>query len=616
MSPSNAERPADDQCQALDFNDLPADAPLCRELAAYLERMQIRHNNFDEDSFSGQSDNVDAARRTMRALRRAWAVAQRGEQVTDRQKQSVRFMLQCDIPEVMRVERDTHDCPLEKGHVSDMMRNMNAIGMVAEHGEQVTGDMIYALRQRYLSVLSIGVAASHRKHGVTEYLLAKLLTKLASGGRSRLEEQIGPTHTPDIGWIRAVLDNAGRKSLACSRRRLETLLRNMPASPLREALCAFLSPVFRGDDVDAFREAAAQSSRTLDILHYYAGQTGDSLRDDPEKALQGLAVRQLARDEATVVLPFITPLQFSRGRKLLRTVQKSPPDTAWFVAESDGTARGCAACETVNEGTTDARTYLHRFSVAPENAKRGVAGSLAAAVLRHMADKGVTAMGMREAWEVIEDEDDVLYAIIVTAFQFLSFPSDPEEEQALQKKIAASLEKLPPTSLGHGLRRVLATLLAPRTGRELQAQLNRAFAVLGALRTLAMEQNVAPFLREARETEAVTGDMAADEVALVEAFVQPLPVRPLSPDERKVFDPRWIRTTINGELAGVAEYHRDTQSQSVRVTRMSIHGEEPGRRSRAFDELAGALLARVDLRNPHATLQHAVPKAVKERDAE
>ena len=98
----------------------------------------------------------------------------------------IRWMIRRDMPEVLAIEQASHDYPWSEEEFLRVLRQRNCIGMVAEQGERVVGFMIYELHKSKLEVLDFAVHADHRRQGVGQQMVAKLVGKLSSHRRTRI----------------------------------------------------------------------------------------------------------------------------------------------------------------------------------------------------------------------------------------------------------------------------------------------------------------------------------------------------------------------------------------------------------------------------------------------
>ncbi|HEV3164791.1 MAG TPA: ribosomal protein S18-alanine N-acetyltransferase [Isosphaeraceae bacterium] len=108
----------------------------------------------------------------------------------------IRWMIRRDMPEVLAIEHASFEFPWGEEEFLRVLRQRNCIGMVAEHGERVVGFMIYELHKSKLQILNFCVHPEFRRQGVGHQMVAKLVGKLSSHRRTRIELHIRETNLP------------------------------------------------------------------------------------------------------------------------------------------------------------------------------------------------------------------------------------------------------------------------------------------------------------------------------------------------------------------------------------------------------------------------------------
>jgi len=102
----------------------------------------------------------------------------------------VRWIINRDIPEVLQTEQLSFDIAWSEEDFRHCLRQRNCIGMVAEHSEKVIGFMIYERHKSRLHILNFAVHPDWRRVNVGTQMLAKLVSKLASLGRTRITLEV------------------------------------------------------------------------------------------------------------------------------------------------------------------------------------------------------------------------------------------------------------------------------------------------------------------------------------------------------------------------------------------------------------------------------------------
>ncbi|MGF1579200.1 MAG: ribosomal protein S18-alanine N-acetyltransferase [Gemmataceae bacterium] len=106
----------------------------------------------------------------------------------------IRWMIRRDMPEVLNIEQDSFDYAWTEEDFLRCLRQRNCIGMVAEHGEQVVGFMIYELHKAKLHILNFAVHSDWRRQTVAQQMVTKLISKLSSHRRTRITLEIRETN--------------------------------------------------------------------------------------------------------------------------------------------------------------------------------------------------------------------------------------------------------------------------------------------------------------------------------------------------------------------------------------------------------------------------------------
>lgn len=100
---------------------------------------------------------------------------------------SLGWMTSIHLPGVMKIESESFVHPWTIGEIMSMMRKADQNGMVAEARGRIVGFAIYRYDKSCLEILDVAVALDCRRHGVAAQMVAKLLSRLKPGGKTRLE---------------------------------------------------------------------------------------------------------------------------------------------------------------------------------------------------------------------------------------------------------------------------------------------------------------------------------------------------------------------------------------------------------------------------------------------
>mgnify|MGYP001283816810 CR=1 FL=1 len=92
----------------------------------------------------------------------------------------IRWLIRRDMPEVLAMENECfEETPWSEEDFFSLLRQINRIGMVAEHDGQIMGYMIYELHKSNLNVLNFAVGKANQRQGVGRALVEKLTSKLS-----------------------------------------------------------------------------------------------------------------------------------------------------------------------------------------------------------------------------------------------------------------------------------------------------------------------------------------------------------------------------------------------------------------------------------------------------
>lgn len=114
----------------------------------------------------------------------------------------IRWMIRRDMPEVLDIEYAGDAIPWSEEEFAAALRQRNCIAMVAEHGANVVGFMMYELTKGQLHLLKLAVHPALRRRGIGAALLRKLRRKLR-GDRPKITLHIRETNLPGQLFLRA-----------------------------------------------------------------------------------------------------------------------------------------------------------------------------------------------------------------------------------------------------------------------------------------------------------------------------------------------------------------------------------------------------------------------------
>ena len=106
----------------------------------------------------------------------------------------IRWMIRRDMPSVLAIENKSFEFAWTEEDFIRCLRQRNCIGMVAEEDDEVAGFMIYELHKNRLHILNFAVATEHRRAGIGNAMMAKLLGKLSLERRNRIMLEVRETN--------------------------------------------------------------------------------------------------------------------------------------------------------------------------------------------------------------------------------------------------------------------------------------------------------------------------------------------------------------------------------------------------------------------------------------
>lgn len=98
----------------------------------------------------------------------------------------IRWMVQRDLSQVVRIEQDACEFPWSEREFRNSLKHQNHIGMVVERQERVIGYMIYSLWPKRIELENFVVDPYFQRKGYGEQMVAKLISKLSVGRRTRV----------------------------------------------------------------------------------------------------------------------------------------------------------------------------------------------------------------------------------------------------------------------------------------------------------------------------------------------------------------------------------------------------------------------------------------------
>jgi ribosomal-protein-alanine N-acetyltransferase len=116
----------------------------------------------------------------------------------------VRWVLKREMPEVLSIDRRGFEFPWLEEDFTRRLGKCNVICMVARHGENVVGFMVYEMHETRLHILKFAVCPKCRRRGVGNQMIAKLTGKLCSPSRDRILLEVRETNLVAQLFFRSV----------------------------------------------------------------------------------------------------------------------------------------------------------------------------------------------------------------------------------------------------------------------------------------------------------------------------------------------------------------------------------------------------------------------------
>ena len=103
---------------------------------------------------------------------------------------NIRWMIRRDMPEVLKIERDSFELPWTTNDFILTIKNRNTIGMVVEYHGKIIGFMIYELHKKFIKILNFAVALNSRNQYVGKAMMEKLIYKLCYKRRNMISVEV------------------------------------------------------------------------------------------------------------------------------------------------------------------------------------------------------------------------------------------------------------------------------------------------------------------------------------------------------------------------------------------------------------------------------------------
>lgn len=103
---------------------------------------------------------------------------------------SIRWLIRRDMPEVLRIERESFEFPWTDEDFVGCLRQRNCIGMVCEWEHEIVGFMVYELHKSAFRILNLAVDPMLRRVGIGRQMIERLRDKLSQQRRSEMQTEV------------------------------------------------------------------------------------------------------------------------------------------------------------------------------------------------------------------------------------------------------------------------------------------------------------------------------------------------------------------------------------------------------------------------------------------
>lgn len=125
---------------------------------------------------------------------------------------NIRWMVRRDMVDVLRIEQASYMQPWDESEYLDCLRQRDHIGMVAEYKGRIVGAMVYQLCKRKIVLVNLAVDPEHRLRGVGSQMIQKLIGKLSTPYRPKMQTGV---HETNLG-AQLFLRSLGFQAIAIS----------------------------------------------------------------------------------------------------------------------------------------------------------------------------------------------------------------------------------------------------------------------------------------------------------------------------------------------------------------------------------------------------------------
>lgn len=117
---------------------------------------------------------------------------------------TIRWMIRRDMCQVMEIEEASYSNPWSEREMVDYLKERCHIGQVACVGDNVAGFLLYDINAGSMRIDNISVDPAHRRNGIGYAMVQKLIEKLKSKQKRKLETYVRESNLIGQQFFRAI----------------------------------------------------------------------------------------------------------------------------------------------------------------------------------------------------------------------------------------------------------------------------------------------------------------------------------------------------------------------------------------------------------------------------
>ena len=117
---------------------------------------------------------------------------------------AIRWLIRSDMPDVLRIETASFDCPWTGDEFVECLRQRNSIAKVMERDQKIVAYVVYQLHESHIEILDLAVDTSCRRSGAGTAMVDQLLDKLSHQRRTALKVTVRERALPAQQFFRSM----------------------------------------------------------------------------------------------------------------------------------------------------------------------------------------------------------------------------------------------------------------------------------------------------------------------------------------------------------------------------------------------------------------------------